>query len=114
MTAPTRNLAAAWLEAKKRASAAYEAADALAMVEHETTADLLRKKEDFIRTAATLANRLLDCMERVESAPLDHHTLNTLGEVQNTGHDLDRLCAEIGALRDVIKGIASAKKAGER
>jgi hypothetical protein len=114
MTAPTKNLAAAWLEAKKKATAAYDAGDALAMVEHEMTADLLRKKEDFVRTAATLANRLLDCMERVEGAPLDHHTLNSLGEVQATGQEVDGLCREIGALRDVLKGVASARKAAER
>lgn len=112
MTTP--NLDAAWLEAKKRASAAYEAHDALGMLEAETTADIFSKKQAFFRTATTLANRLFDCMERVEGAPLDHFTLNSAGEVQSAGLEIDALCREIGALRDVLRGIGSARKAAAR
>jgi len=114
MKTTTPRLDAAWLEAKKRANEAYEQRDALSMLEHETTADLLSRKQAFVRAATTLANRLQHAVERVEHAPLDHHTLNSVGEIQGSGSDIDRLCVEIGVFREVLAGIASARKAADR
>lgn len=107
----TPNLDREWLDAKKRANEAFDAQDALSMLEHETTADLLSRKQTFVRAATILANRLQHAVERVEHAPLDHHTLNSVGEIQSSGSDLDRTCAEIGMLREVLAGIGSARKA---
>jgi len=114
MKTTTPRLDAAWLEAKKGANAAYEAHDALSMLQAETTADLLSRKQAFVRAATILANRLQHAVERVEGAPLDHHTLNSVGEIQSSGADLDRLCVEIGVFREVLAGINSARKAAAR
>jgi len=111
---PTPNLDREWLAAKRRANEAYEAKDAAGMIEAETAADLYSKKGVFVDVATRLANRLLAAAARVEEEPENHHALNSLGEVQSSGADVDRICGEIGTLRDVLKSVASAKKAAER
>ncbi|MFN0149939.1 MAG: hypothetical protein ACKVU1_04395 [bacterium] len=103
-----------WFAAKQRALEAYEAKDALGMLEAETTADLLSRKRDLVEHASGLAERLTAMAARVEAEPLLHFGQNTLGEVQGKGLDVDRCCAEIGMLREVIAGINSARNAAAR
>jgi len=112
MTTPKLN--AAWLQAKQRALEAYNAKDALGMVQAEVEADILARKRDLVEQAARLADRLTTMAARVEAEPENHHSMNSLGEVQSSGADLDRLCVEIGVFREVLAGINSARKAAER
>jgi hypothetical protein len=106
----TPNLNREWFAAKKRASVAFESGDALGMVEAETTAALFSRKGDLVQHATRLAQRLLAVAERVEAEPENHYSLNSAGEAQGAGADVDRLCAEIGVLRDVLAGVASVRK----
>lgn len=108
----TPNLDREWLLSKKRAGDAYEAHDALGMVEHETMADLIDLKRTLARKAGRLAVQLQFLAENIDATP--DMTINSLGIVQNDGLDIDRTCAEIGRLAEVLRGIASARKAAER
>jgi len=110
----TTKLNAAWLQAKQRALEAYNAKDALGMVQAELEADILARKRDLVEQATRLAERLTTMAGRVEAEPHLHYGQNSLGEVQNSGLDIDRLCAEIGTLREVLAGIGSALKAAAR
>lgn len=110
----TQKLDAAWLEARAAANAAYEKKDALGMLEAETLAEMLSMKARFVRDALTLATRLQHAADRVENAPLDHYTLNSAGELQGNAGDVDRLCAEIGTLRQVLAGIGTARNAAAK
>jgi len=113
---PTPKLDAAIRESRERAIAAIESKNTLDALAAETEMRLLDKKRDFIRHATRLAESLLATAEHVENQPLDHHSLNSLGEVIacSTALDCDRTCIEIGALRQMLDDIARAKRAATR
>lgn len=113
MTDPT-NLDAAIRDARKHAYAVSESRDALDMLEAETTVRILDKKKDLVRFAIRLADTLMRVAERFEEEPENHHVANSLGVVQGAGLDVDRACAEIATLRQMLDDIASARKAVER
>lgn len=115
MTRETTNLDAAIKGARKRAYTAVESRDALEMLAAETELKLLARKRDFVRYAVRLADGLLRIAERVEDEPTNHHSVNPLGEALNNSNalDADRACVEIGALRQMLDDIASAKKAAQ-
>jgi len=107
-------LDAAIHEARKKAYTAAESRNALDMLAAETELKLLDKKLDFVRYAVRLADSLLRTAERMEEEPEYHFAANSLGVVQGAGLDVDRACAEIAGLRQMLDDIASAKKAAER
>ncbi len=102
--------------ARKKAYTASEGRDALAMLAAETELKLLDKKLDFVRFATRLAESLMQTVERVEEEPYVHHWINPLGEVLNSSNslDADRAAVEVGALRQMLDKIASARKEAER
>jgi hypothetical protein len=108
----TPNLDAAWHAAKARAMEAYEAADPLAMVEAETEAEIIWAKRELVHDVRGLAQRLAWLAEAVEGDP--EYVVNSVGEVQASGPAIDIRCAEIGRLRETLRGIASARRAAER
>ncbi len=110
----TPKIDAAINEARTRALTAFEEKDALGMLAAETTRDLMTEKAAFVNDAVRLANRLLYAAQKVENNPLDHWTLNSLGEVQGSGQDLDRLCARIAMYRETLAAVESARKAAAR
>jgi hypothetical protein len=105
----TPNLDAAWKTAMARGIEAYEARDALAMLQAETEEHLISAKRELVHDAHRLAERLARLADAMESDP--GYTVNSLGEVQTSGPAIDLRCAEIGRLREVLRGIESARKA---
>jgi hypothetical protein len=99
----------AWSDAKARVLTAYEAKDSLGMLEAETEADMVWLKRELVHDVRRLAHRLAWLADAVESDP--SYTINSVGEVQTSGPAIDARCAEIAKLRDVLKGIAQARKA---
>ena len=116
MTGDQTNLDKALHETRKRAYAASEGKDALAMLAAETEVRLLDRKKDFVRYAVRLADNLMRAAERVEEEPENHHSVNPLGEALNNSNalDADRACVEIGTLRQMLDDIERAKKGAAR
>jgi hypothetical protein len=107
----TTKLDAAISEARKRAHAAWESGDALAMLAAEAEIRLLDRKRDLAGYATRLATRLLRTAETIETQPEYHFAANSLGEVQGAGLDVDRACAEVAMLRQMLDEIEAARKA---
>jgi hypothetical protein len=105
----TPQLDAAWKAAKRRASEAYDARDALSMVEAETQADVIWKKRELANDLARLAHRLAWLADALEADP--NYAPNACGEVQGSGLSIDVACAELARMRTILDGIATARRA---
>lgn len=110
----TPNLDRAWLESKRQANEAYDARDTVSMVEHETRADLIAAQRTLAGYADRLARRLTALAGRLEAEAGDAGWINSLGEVQNSGGEIDLLCAQIATMRKTLEGLNSARKAAQR
>lgn len=110
----TTKLDVAIRAARKRAYTAAESHNALDTLAFETELKLLDKKLDFVRHAVRLADTLMRTAERMEEEPENHFAANGLGVVQGAGLDVDRACAEIAVLRQMLDDINGARKAVAR
>ncbi|MFN0149596.1 MAG: hypothetical protein ACKVU1_02665 [bacterium] len=109
---PTR-LDKAIREARKRAFAVSESGDPLELLAAEVEVRLLDRKKDLATYAVRLADTLMRTAEQTEEQPMEF-VVNSLGVVQGAGLDVDRACAEIAALRQMVDDVASARRAAER
>jgi hypothetical protein len=105
----TPNLDRAWSDAKKRANAAYDARDALAMLRAETEADIAWAQRDLFNDLHRLAQRLAFLADAIEADPT--YNVSSLGEVQSSGTSIDLRCATIARMRQTLREIEGARKA---
>lgn len=72
--------------------------------------DLTRKRDSKKEQLLKQAARIIDRMDRLirELNSVDP-IINSLGELQASAPDLDRLCGEFSLLRDLVEGFEKAK-----
>jgi len=69
-----------------------------------------RLEEDLKDEATGLAQSMINLGMRLENAPKGHASINVLGEVQQQGAKVDRLCGEIGRVRDALDNFNAVER----
>jgi len=83
--------------------------------------DLEHKKEQAVEKMRDLARHMLETADRVEKHPMGENTtyvgLNSLGEVQGRGQDLDRLivefCSDLKHRHELVQALDLLPKEGK-
>lgn len=67
----------------------------------------LRQRAEYIRDGMT---RLMTRLDEEDDMTSSYTGFNSLGELQGSGMDLDRLCGEVATLKDALVTINYARK----